>query len=52
MPYRLTETLYPADRTQFVINEGEVPDRLAAAAEVNPRERDTNKAIDCSPETS
>jgi GntR family transcriptional regulator len=33
-PYRLTETVFPADRTQFVINEGEVPDRLAAAAEV------------------
>jgi GntR family transcriptional regulator len=33
-PYRLTETLFPADRTQFVINEGEVPDQLAAAAEV------------------
>jgi DNA-binding transcriptional MocR family regulator len=33
-PCRLTETLFPADRTQFVINEGEVPDRLAAAAEV------------------
>ena len=32
-PYRLTETPLPADRTQFVINEGE-PDRLAAAAEV------------------
>jgi GntR family transcriptional regulator len=34
VPYRLTETLFPADRTQFVINEGEVPDRLAVAAEV------------------
>lgn len=33
VPYRLTETIFPADRTQFVINEGEVPDRLAAAAE-------------------
>ncbi len=33
VPYRLTETLFPADRTQFVINEGEVPDRLAAPAE-------------------
>ncbi len=32
-PYRLTETLFPADRTQFVINEGELPDRLATAAE-------------------
>jgi GntR family transcriptional regulator len=34
VPYRLTETVFPADRTQFVINEGAVPDRLAAAAEV------------------
>ena len=34
VPYRLTETLFPADRTQFLINEGAVPDRLAAAAEV------------------
>jgi GntR family transcriptional regulator len=34
VPYRLTETLFPADRTQFVINEGKVPDRLAAPAEV------------------
>jgi len=33
VPYRLTETIFPADRTQFVINEGRVPDRLAAAAE-------------------
>lgn len=33
-PYRLTETVFPADRTQFVINDGAVPDRLAAAAEV------------------
>jgi hypothetical protein len=34
VPYRLTETPFPADRTQFVINEGAVPDRLAEAAEV------------------
>ena len=33
VPYRLTETLFPADRTQFVINEGDVPDRLAAAVD-------------------
>jgi GntR family transcriptional regulator len=33
-PYRFTEMLYPAERTQFVINEGDVPDRLLAAAEV------------------
>ena len=32
-PYRLTETRFPAERTQFVIHEGQVPDRLAAAVE-------------------
>lgn len=32
--FRLTETVFPSDRNQFVINAGEVPDRLADAAEV------------------
>ncbi|HEY2523368.1 MAG TPA: GntR family transcriptional regulator [Streptosporangiaceae bacterium] len=32
-PYRLTETRFPAERTQFVIHEGQVPELLAAAAE-------------------
>lgn len=34
LPYRLTESVFPSDRNQFVINAGEVPDRLADAAEV------------------
>jgi GntR family transcriptional regulator len=33
-PFRLTESVFPSDRNQFVINAGEVPDRLADAAEV------------------
>jgi hypothetical protein len=34
IPFRFTETVFPSDRNQFVINAGEVPDRLAEAAEV------------------
>jgi GntR family transcriptional regulator len=33
-PFRFTESVFPSDRNQFVINVGEVPDRLAEAAEV------------------
>jgi GntR family transcriptional regulator len=33
-PFRLTESVFPADRNQFVINAGDVPDRLAGPAEV------------------
>jgi GntR family transcriptional regulator len=33
IPFRLTETVFPSDRNQFVVNAGEVPDRLASAAE-------------------
>lgn len=29
VPFRLTETVFPADRNQFVINAGDVDDRLA-----------------------
>jgi hypothetical protein len=28
--FRLTESVFPSDRNQFVINVGEVPDRLPA----------------------
>lgn len=31
---RLTESVFPSDRNQFVINAGEVPNRLGSAAEV------------------
>ncbi len=31
---RLTESAFPSDRNQFVINAGEVPDRLGGAAEI------------------
>jgi GntR family transcriptional regulator len=34
IPFRLTESVFPADRNQFVINAGEVPNRLGSAAEV------------------
>lgn len=34
MPFRLTESVFPSDRNQFVINAGEVPNRLGSAAEV------------------
>jgi GntR family transcriptional regulator len=33
-PFRLTESVFPCDRNQFVINAGEVPDRLGSAADV------------------
>jgi GntR family transcriptional regulator len=33
-PFRFTESVFPGDRNQFVINAGEVPDRLAEPAEV------------------
>ena len=33
-PFRLTESVFPSDRNQFVINAGEVPNRLGGAAEV------------------
>jgi GntR family transcriptional regulator len=32
--FRLTESVFPVDRNQFVINAGEVPNRLGSAAEV------------------
>ena len=32
--FRLTESVFPSDRNQFVINAGEVPNRLGGAAEV------------------
>ena len=32
--FRLTESVFPSDRNQFVINAGEVPSRLGSAAEV------------------
>ncbi|HLH58730.1 MAG TPA: GntR family transcriptional regulator [Streptosporangiaceae bacterium] len=32
--FRLTESVFPSDRNQFVINAGEVPDRLGSAADV------------------
>jgi GntR family transcriptional regulator len=32
--FRLTESVFPSDRNQFVINAGEVPNRLGSAAEV------------------
>ena len=34
IPFRLTESVFPSDRNQFVINAGEVPSRLGSAAEV------------------
>jgi GntR family transcriptional regulator len=34
MALRLTESVFPSDRNQFVINAGEVPNRLGSAAEV------------------
>ncbi len=34
IPFRLTESVFPADRNQFVINAGEVPGRLGGAAEI------------------
>jgi GntR family transcriptional regulator len=36
IPFRLTESIFPSDRNQFVINAGEVPNRLGSAAEVWP----------------
>jgi GntR family transcriptional regulator len=33
-PFRLTETVFPSDRNQFVINAGDVPEGPAEAAEV------------------
>ena len=33
-PFRFTESVFPSDRNQFVINAGEVPDRLTEPAEV------------------
>jgi hypothetical protein len=35
-PFRFTESVFPGDRNQFIINAGEVPDRLAEPAEVGP----------------
>jgi GntR family transcriptional regulator len=32
--FRLTESVFPADRNQFVINAGQVPSRLGSSAEV------------------
>lgn len=32
--FRLTESVFPSDRNQFVINAGEVPSRLGSAAEI------------------
>lgn len=34
VPFRLTESVFPCDRNQFVINAGDVPDRLGSAADV------------------
>jgi GntR family transcriptional regulator len=33
-PFRYAESVFPGDRNQFVINAGEVPDRLARPAEI------------------
>jgi GntR family transcriptional regulator len=33
-PFRFTESVFPGDRNQFIINAGEVPGRLAKPAEV------------------
>jgi GntR family transcriptional regulator len=33
-PFRFTESVFPGDRNQFIINAGEVHDRLAGPAEV------------------
>ena len=33
-PFRFTESVFPGDRNQFIINAGEVPGRLAEPAEV------------------
>jgi GntR family transcriptional regulator len=33
-PFRFTESVFPGDRNQFIINTGEVPDRLAGPVEV------------------
>jgi GntR family transcriptional regulator len=33
-PFRFTESVFPGDRNQFVINAGEVPGRLAEPAEI------------------
>lgn len=33
-PFRFTESVFPGDRNQFLINAGEVPERLAGPAEV------------------
>jgi GntR family transcriptional regulator len=32
--FRLTETIFPGDRNQFIINAGEVPDRLARPVDI------------------
>lgn len=34
IPFRLTESVFPSDRNQFVVNVGEVPNRLGSSAEV------------------
>jgi GntR family transcriptional regulator len=34
VPFRLTESIFPADRNQFVVNTGEVPNRLGSSAEI------------------
>lgn len=34
VPFRLTESVFPSDRNQFVINAGEVPYRLGVVAEI------------------
>jgi len=34
IPFRLTESVFPSDRNQFVVNAGEVPNRLGSSAEV------------------
>jgi hypothetical protein len=34
VPFRLTESVFPSDRNQFVINAGKVPNRLGSAAEM------------------
>ncbi len=34
VPFRLTESVFPCDRNQFVVNTGKVPDRLSSSADI------------------
>jgi GntR family transcriptional regulator len=34
VPFRLTESVFPCDRNQFVVNTGQVPNKLGSSAEI------------------